>query len=82
MFGLARTGADGSNGSGDYAIAFSTARNPPKLVTSDGMSRLFVATIEATEEAEGCDDGGKRARGGGAAIEGTREILRAHGILR
>jgi len=51
MFGLARTGSSGSNGSGDYAIAFSTARNATALVKNDDMSPLFVATIEATEEA-------------------------------
>ncbi len=51
MMGLARTGAAGSNGSGDYAIAFSTARQPTKLVANDDMSLLFLATIEATEEA-------------------------------
>ncbi|HET7707323.1 MAG TPA: P1 family peptidase [Thermoanaerobaculia bacterium] len=51
MMGLARTGAAGTNGSGDYAIAFSTVRNPPKLVANDDMSPLFLATIEATEEA-------------------------------
>lgn len=51
MMGLARTGSSGSNGSGDYAIAFSTARNAPSLVKNDDMSPLFLATIEATEEA-------------------------------
>ncbi len=51
MMGLARTGAAGSNGSGDYAIAFSTARNATALVPNDSMSPLFLATIEATEEA-------------------------------
>ncbi|HJQ36468.1 MAG TPA: P1 family peptidase [Thermoanaerobaculia bacterium] len=51
MFGLARTGSSGSNGSGDYAIAFSTARNATTLVKNDDMSPLFVATIDATEEA-------------------------------
>ncbi len=51
MFGLARTGSSGSNGSGDYAIAFSTARHPQKLVANDDMSPLFLAVIEATEEA-------------------------------
>ena len=51
MMGLARTGAAGSNGSGDYAVAFSTARNPAKLVPNDEMSPLFLASIEATEEA-------------------------------
>ncbi len=64
MFGLARTGAAATNGSGDYAIAFSTApelrvkssgnnRTPRdvKLLPNDAMSPLFLATIEATEEA-------------------------------
>jgi D-aminopeptidase len=51
MFGLARTGSSGSNGSGDYAIAFSTQRNPAKLLTNDELSPLFLAVIEATEEA-------------------------------
>jgi len=64
MMGLARTGAAGSNGSGDYAIAFSTAeevrvrplsdRNAPRSVKTlgnDAMSPLFLAVIESTEEA-------------------------------
>ncbi len=51
MMGLARTGAAGTNGSGDYAIAFSTARNPQTLVRNDDMSPIFLAVIEATEEA-------------------------------
>jgi D-aminopeptidase len=66
MLGLARTGASGSNGSGDYAIAFSTAPElrlrPQKpdelyrprdarLLSNDAMSPLFLAVIEATEEA-------------------------------
>ena len=64
MLGLARTGGTGSNGSGDYAIAFSTApdlRITPrkdstesiaqKFVANDAMSPIFLAVIEATEEA-------------------------------
>jgi D-aminopeptidase len=63
MLGLARTGAAGSNGSGDYAIAFSTApqvriRAEEKalsrrieVLTNEAMSPLFLAAIEATEEA-------------------------------
>ena len=51
MFGLARTGSSGANGSGDYGIAFSTARNPARLLSNDEMSPLFLAVIEATEEA-------------------------------
>jgi D-aminopeptidase len=50
MMGLGRTGAAGNNGSGDYAIAFSTTRTG-NLVTNDAMSPLFLAAIEATEEA-------------------------------
>lgn len=51
IFGLARTGSSGSNGSGDFAIAFSTNRAPQKLLTNDEMSPLFLASIEAVEEA-------------------------------
>lgn len=60
---LAKTGGIASNGSGDYVIAFSpapTVRIPhspaEKLLTqsvvfNDDMSALFLAAIEATEEA-------------------------------
>jgi D-aminopeptidase len=51
IFGLARTGSSGANGSGDYAIAFSTQRNPARLLGNEEASPLFLATIEATEEA-------------------------------
>jgi D-aminopeptidase len=66
MLGLARTGASATNGSGDYAIAFSTSpdvrirpanaaeRSMPRTVKSlpnDAMSPIFQAVIEATEEA-------------------------------
>lgn len=61
MSGLARTGSNMSNGSGDYAIAFSTApecrrkrREPVHHVTelaNDSMTPLFQAVAEATEEA-------------------------------
>lgn len=49
--GLARTGAGLSNGSGDYALAFSTARDGAVLLSNAAMSPLFEAAIEATEEA-------------------------------
>lgn len=61
--GMARTGSSASNGSGDYAIAFSTApqvrihaadkslTQHVDLLTNDAMSPLFEAVIEATEEA-------------------------------
>lgn len=61
VMGLARTGSSGSNGSGDYVIAFSTAEEVRRTSSSDpraildlpndAMSGLFQATIEATEEA-------------------------------
>lgn len=63
LLGLARSGSAASNGSGDYAIAFSTApqvriRTAEKsmtrhveVMTNDAMSPLFLAVIEATEEA-------------------------------
>lgn len=51
IMGMARTGAAGSNGSGDYAIAFTTCRRDCVPMANDAMSPLFLATIEATEEA-------------------------------
>lgn len=63
MLGLARTGGIASNGSGDYVIAFSTdpgLRVPfqpsgnvldQKVLHNDAVSPLFLAVIEATEEA-------------------------------
>jgi D-aminopeptidase len=63
LAGLARTGAAMSDGSGDYALAFSTAetvRRVQRRVTpidtvadlaNEAMSPLFLAAIEATEEA-------------------------------
>lgn len=63
IMGLAKTGGIASNGSGDYVIAFSTnesvriPHNSEKLtdtfaaLRNDNMSPLFMATIEATEEA-------------------------------
>ena len=49
--GLGRTGAAGSNGSGDYAIAFSTYLGDGPFTSNDSVSALFLATVEATEEA-------------------------------
>ena len=61
MSGLARTGSAMTNGSGDYAIAFSTAPDvrikagenirTTKFLSNDAMSPLFLAVIKATEEA-------------------------------
>ena len=62
VFGLGRTGSAYSNGSGDFAIAFSTApamRSPfnetsphtRQILPTDATSPLFEAALEATEEA-------------------------------
>jgi D-aminopeptidase len=63
ILGMARTGGIESNGSGDYVIAFSTNKalriayqsdhplRKATLVRNDAMSPLFMAAIEATEEA-------------------------------
>ncbi len=63
ILGMGKTGGIESNGSGDYVIAFSTAdslRVPynesqkilnNSLLSNDAMTPLFMATIEATEEA-------------------------------
>jgi D-aminopeptidase len=52
LAGLARTGSSMSNSSGDYVIAFSTHQgNDKSLVRNNGLSPLFQAIIEATEEA-------------------------------
>lgn len=64
MMGLAKTGGIASNGSGDYVIAFSTYTenlinhqksssnlDQNEYLRNDDMSPLFLATIEATEEA-------------------------------
>jgi D-aminopeptidase len=64
LSGIARTGGNCSNGSGEYAIAFSTAESlrstyqrdnnffdEGKELRNDRMTPLFTAVIEATEEA-------------------------------
>jgi D-aminopeptidase len=62
MLGLARTGSPSTQGSGDYCIAFSTAAQNRvrhgdtalrrvELLPNDSMSPLFLACVEATEEA-------------------------------
>lgn len=101
MMGLARTGAAGSNGSGDYAIAFSTSpdlrirtlnqneRNTPrnvKTLANDAVSPLFLAVIEATEEAiynslfKANTTSGRGKTVEALPLDRTLEILRKHGL--
>ena len=86
MMGVARTGAAGSNGSGDYAIAFSTSRSVAPIA-NDAMSPLFLATIEATEEAiinallRATTVTGNGHTAEAVPIDATKEILRKHGVI-
>ncbi len=106
MMGMARTGGSGSNGSGDYVIAFSTApevrirlsnrrdgqrdgslTRDLKLLGNDSMSPLFLAVIEATEEAiYNSMFKARTTTGKGHTVEAlpmdrTLEILRKHGLI-
>jgi D-aminopeptidase len=101
MMGLARTGAAGSNGSGDYAIAFSTAaelrirteainrgsKSAVTLLSNDAMSPLFLAVIEATEEAiynslfRATTVTGRGHTVEALPIDRTLEILKRHNAL-
>src|SRR5207249_383890 len=98
MLGL--TGAAGSNGSGDYVIAFSTAsqvriRTEEKalsrrieVLTNDAMSPLFLAVIEASEEAvynslfRATTITGRGHTIEALPIEKTTEILRKYGAIK
>jgi D-aminopeptidase len=104
MMGLAKTGSAGTNGSGDYAIAFSTSSdvrirtmaNPvernsarsTKTLLNDSMSSLFLAVIEATEEAiynsmfRANTMTGRGRTVNALPLERTLEILRQHGAIK
>lgn len=101
MLGLGKTGGIASNGSGDYVIAFSTQEGLRVPYTSsaktqtvtlqrnDEMSGLFLATIEATEEAilnslfKAETMQGKEQRTVEALpIDKTLKILKKHHVLR
>ncbi|HHS12154.1 MAG TPA: S58 family peptidase [bacterium] len=98
VLGMVRCGGFCSNGSGDYVIAFSTnkaCRIGPasgirhyRELTNDAMTPLFLAVVEATEEAilnslfqatdvTGVDGHVSRA----LPVEETLEICRRYGVL-
>lgn len=102
MFGLARTGAAASNGSGDYAIAFSTAPacrirtaaksdryqpQPARVLSNEAMSPLFLAVIEATEEAiynslfKATTISGQGRTIEALPLDRTLDVLRKHRLL-
>jgi D-aminopeptidase len=97
MSGLARTGAAMTNGSGDYAIAFSTANRVNalenersiKVVGNEAMSPLFLAVIEATEEAiynslfkATTMTGAEKRSAEALPIDRVREILKRHNRIK
>ena len=106
MLGIGRTGSAGSNGSGDYVIAFSTApelrirtsatsaaandrgKTTVPTLSNEAMSPLFLAVIEATEEAvynsmfRATTVTGRGHTVEAIPIEKTVEILRKHGAIQ
>lgn len=95
VFALARTGSTYSNGSGDFAIAFSThpslrvtgatVPQPRNILPTDAVSGLFEATLDATEEAvynsllKATDTSGSGHTVLALPIEPLRSLLRKYG---
>jgi D-aminopeptidase len=95
IFAMARTGSTFSNGSGDFAIAFSThptlrvsGGNSPQQKTvlpTDAVSGLFEAALDATEEAiynsllKAMDTTGNGRTIRALPIEEVRSLLRKYG---
>ena len=96
MMGLGRTGSSASNGSGDYALAFSTAASvrrgfdAPRITTTElaneEMSGVFQATVEGVEEAiynslfQATTISGNGRTVEALPIERVRKILAKYGI--
>ena len=96
MMGLARTGSFAGNGSGDYVIAFSTASGVRRggddvlsveEVANSRMSSLFLATVEATEEAvynslfKATTVSGMGNTAEALPIDETLEVLRRYNVI-
>jgi D-aminopeptidase len=99
VFGLGRTGSSYGNGSGDFAIAFSTAPGlrqrfgdaTPRartILPPEGVSPLFQAALEATEEAvynsllQATTVTGNGRTAEALPVEEVKEILRKYGVTR
>ncbi|RDC65554.1 DmpA family aminopeptidase [Adhaeribacter pallidiroseus] len=101
LLGLGKTGGIAANGSGDYVIAFSTHPNlrishnsaektqTVTLLRNDDVTPLFLATIEATEEAilnslfkAETLTGREQHRIPALPIEQTLKILKKHHALQ
>ena len=95
VFALARTGSTYSNGSGDFAIAFSTNPSlratpasdaqPRAILPTDSLSPLFEAALDATEEAvynsllKAVETGGNGRTIHPLPIEQLRELFAKYG---
>ncbi|HXW07026.1 MAG TPA: P1 family peptidase [Vicinamibacterales bacterium] len=95
VFAMARTGSTYSNGSGDFAIAFSTHASlrvigdlTPQARTTlptDAVSGLFEAVLDATEEAiynsllRATDTTGRGVASKAIPIDGLRKVLSLYG---
>jgi D-aminopeptidase len=98
VFAMARTGSTFSNGSGDFAIAFSThpslrvtggsAPQPRTILPTDAVSGLFEATLDATEEAiynsllKATDTTGNGRTIRAIPIDPLRSLLQKYGRLQ
>ncbi|GHB97448.1 P1 family peptidase [Thermomonas carbonis] len=97
MMGLGRTGSSASNGSGDYAIAFSTAREVRRTfggerlrteeLANDQTSALFQGGVDAVEEAVynsllmATTESGNGTTVEAIPLDRVRKALRKHGIV-
>ena len=95
IYAMARTGSTFSNGSGDFAIAFSThpalrvttAQGPQArtVLPTDNVSALFEATMDASEEAiynsmlKASDTTGSGRTIRALPIEGLKALLAKYG---
>ena len=95
IFAMARTGSTFSNGSGDFAIAFSThpslrvtggaAPQQKSVLPTDAVSGLFEATLDATEEAiynsmlRATDTSGNGRTVRALPVDGLRAVLKKYG---
>jgi len=99
VFGLGRTGSSYGSGSGDFAIAFSTSPDmrerfgsgSPKaqrVLPPEGVSPLFQAALEATEEAvynslfQATTVTGNGRTAEAIPIDRVKEILKKYGMVK
>ncbi|CAN5859674.1 P1 family peptidase [soil metagenome] len=85
IYAMARTGSTYSNGSGDFAVAFSTKSLGTVSLATDAVSGLFEATLDATEEAiynsmlKATDTTGNGRTIRALPIEELTRLLKQHG---